>query len=275
MLLLPNLAIGVNESSLTFPSQGKIGYYLRGVAFYDWLTTYPENRGQAPNSYAIRIAKASPQMVVIFTHMWEELILNLSPEVRDLFHNYSVKIHAYVQTTRGTRPLSEVYAEIERAMDAGVDGVMLDNVPGFLEGDESKIPYYQQCRDKIKSYGEDKVVDMNTGTAYMNEEIMTLADMVGIEHNWQTLVEVSPWVVNYPSIRFGAAHIQVDYEMPLGYPVTLETAVRDTINCWKSDQIAWFYSAKIEGELDPDVPTKWLPDWFEEYTEQITSWSPS
>jgi hypothetical protein len=64
--------------------------------------------------------------------------------------------------------------------------------------------------------------------------------------------------------------MQLDDLTARGYNVTLETAVRDTINCWTAGHIAWFYSAKIEGVRNHDVPTKWLPDWFEEYTEQLT-----
>jgi hypothetical protein len=156
-------------------------------------------------------------------------------------------------------------------MEAGADGIMLDEVPGFMWGSEGQIPHYQQCRDKIKSYGEDKIVYMNTGTEYVSESIMNLADIFGIEHHWQNLINGAPWVVNYPSSRIGACLMQMDDEMPLNYPVTLETAVRDTIDCWEAGHVAWFYSAKIEGEVDPSVPTKWLPDWFEEYTEQIRS----
>ncbi len=247
--------------------------YMRIVFFYDWLTTFPETRVQAPNTYAIRIANARPQAVVINTHMWEEELLNLVPEVRDLFHNNGIKIYAYVNTQRGDIPITQVFDEIQRAMLAGADGVMFDNVPGFLSDSENAITYYEQCRDKTKSYGADKIVYFNTGTANNNEMIMTLCDMLGVEHHWDELLDSqpgSPWIVNYSPLRFVACSMQVDNITARGYNVTLETAVRDTIDCWTAGHIAWFYSVKIEGERDHDVPTKWLPDWFEEYTERIT-----
>jgi hypothetical protein len=247
--------------------------YMRIVFFYDWLTTFPETRVQAPNSYAIRIANARPQAVVINTHMWNEEFLNLVPEVENMFHNNGIEIYAYVNTQRGDRPLTQVFDEIERAMLAGADGVMFDNVPGFLSDSENTMTYYEECRDKTKSYGADKIVYFNTGTANNDEMIMTLCDMLGVEYHWDELLDSqlgSHWIINYSPLRFVACSMQLDDLTARGYNVTLETAVRDTINCWTAGHIAWFYSARIEGVRNHDVPTKWLPDWFEEYTEQIT-----
>ena len=277
VLTLLSISVLTFASSIQLPKvSGAVSLgtdYMRIVFFYDWLTTFPETHIQAPNSYAIRIANARPQAVVINTHMWEEELLNLVPEVRDLFHNNGIKIYAYVNTQRGDIPITQVFDEIQRAMLAGADGVMFDNVPGFLSDSENAITYYEQCKDKTKSYGADKIVYFNTGTANNNEMIMTLCDMLGVEHHWDELLDSqpgSPWIINYSPLRFVACSMQVDNITARGYNVTLETAVTDTINCWTAGHIAWFYSAKIEGERDRDVPTKWLPDWFEEYTERIT-----
>jgi hypothetical protein len=274
LLLISALAFGSTTQLSKASGAASVGTnYMRIVFFYDWLTTFPETNTQAPNNYAIRIAKARPQAVVINTHMWDERLLNLVPEVKDLFHNNGIKIYAYVNTQRGDIPLTQVFDEIDHAMLAGADGVMFDNVPGFLSDGENATSYYEQCRDKTKSFGTDKIVYFNTGTANNDEMIMTLCDMLGVEHHWDELFDSkpgSPWIVNYSSLRFVACSMQVDNVTPRGYNVTLETAVRDTINCWTAGHIAWFYSARIEGELDPAVPKKWLPDWFEEYTERIT-----
>jgi len=248
-----------NESCI--PSNNHLFY----VVYHDILV---DSNGH-PNNNAQRIANAHPT----FVHTYAEISGNNIPqEVRDLMHNKGVKILCYVKSAPpdSTSPPfsdSQIRSEIARAMNLGCDGIMLDNVRKFFDDWYST---YKGWRDYIKTWGSDKIAWFNTGHSDMDESIMQVADIVEVEHHFDEQFisprTYRPWTGAYPSSRFAAnvvSWVDINY-YPLGYRVTLDTAIRDTNHCWNDGKIAYMYSGDIVNSVG------WLPTWFENYVSSIS-----
>lgn len=238
------------------------------VVYHDVLV---DSSGK-PNTNAYRIANVHP----VYVHTYARVsggMVNTPQEVRDLMHNNGVKILCYVKSAppdSTSPPFSDaqVRSEIADGMNLGCDGIMLDNVRKQFS---TYFNTYKGWRDYIKTWGSDKIAWFNTGHADMDESIMQVADIVEVEHHIDDLVVDSPWVTNYPSTRFAANVISwedIGY-YPLGYKVTLETAIRDTNHCWDAGHIAYMYSGNIQNFIG------WLPTWFENYVSSILSQTPT
>jgi len=240
----------------------RTGNRLFYVVYHDVLV---DSSGK-PNNNAYRIANAHP----LYVHTYARVsgsVVNIPQEVRDLMHNNGVKILCYVKSAPPDSisppfPDVQIRSEIADGMILGCDGIMFDNVRKQFS---TYFNTYKGWRDYVKNWGSDKIAWFNTGHADMDESIMQVADIVEVEHHIDDLVMDSSWVTKYPATRFAANVISwedISY-YPLGYKVTLETAIRDTNHCWNAGHIAYMYSANIKNSIG------WLPTWFEDYVRSI------
>ncbi|HKU49128.1 MAG TPA: spherulation-specific family 4 protein, partial [Nitrososphaera sp.] len=96
---------------------------------------------------------------------------NITPELRQAFHDRGIKVIAYTWTNYSARPLNEVTAEIDSYLSQS-DGIFVDEVTN-IETD-AEFSYYSAIYQHVKENhdGNDKMVIMNPGHYKVSEEIM-------------------------------------------------------------------------------------------------------
>jgi len=293
-LFLPTVSYSIPQSSNVISSYGSIMYEARHryVVFYGWL----HDGNGLPNERCKRIATASPE--ILFTYMffrgsgrWNtnpDGELNLTPEVISLLKGNGVKIYAYVPTEWGKYDISAVLKLVDKAKELNLEGVKIDECFAFAEGLEkdpapARLEYYRKIYSHAKSLGLQ--VMANTGTKYTNEIWMELTDIIGFEHEWRDFPTLKApyncgggwWMSKYSPDRFMGASSRgwIDsntgnWADPMGYPITLETAIRDTKDAWNLG-IGWHYSCISWWDFRLENSNQ-LPDWFENYEAAISNY---
>jgi len=172
-------------------SSGKLA-----VVYYGWLIG---DASGSPSQDAYRIAAKHPDILIAAPFTLEPRYVNLSPQVLSLMKNAGTLVLAYVHTDYGNRPLEDVKKDIADALSLGVDGLFVDEAYNFL--DDSKLSYYSQIYEFVKSYG-DKLVVLNTGVWQSGESVMTVSDVLSVEHQWLDFATKNTWRSKYPGTRF-------------------------------------------------------------------------
>lgn len=225
----------------------------RYVIYYGWLVNGPDG---APNRAARRIAETRPQILIASFHTETPRLPNLSRQVRDLMRAADIRVYAYVTTSYGRRELPAVMEEAREYLAAGVDGIFFDEAYDFA--DDAKLEYYRSLYTLVKA--SDRGIIVNPGDAGVGEAIMTVADMVMIEHQWRWFYQHIPWRAKYAPERFmGTSSNEPGAIAYLGYPVDLPSAVRDTREAW-ANGIGWHYSTDEYTEL---------PRWYLDYSRSL------
>ena len=232
---------------------GRSGERNLYVIYYGWLIASPDGQ---PNRAAQAIAAARPDALIASFYTFEPKYPNLSPQVRDCLRAAGTRIFAYADTSYGARPLAEVEAEASDYLAQGVDGIFFDQVYNFL--DDAQLAYYQRLYALVRQHG--KTVIVNPGIAEPGQAIMSVTDLLMVEHAWRGLIETNRWFAKYPARRFmGNSSNEPDSEQHFGYLVDKDTALRDTREAW-SKGLGWHCST------DRYIL---LPDWFAEYARAI------
>ena len=223
------------------------------VIYYGWLTSDSSGR---PNSLATTIAAARPQALVANFYAAQPKFMNLSPQVRNLFHSVGTQIFAYTATGYGARERGAVQAEVADYLANGVDGIFYDEVAAHMDRAQSK--YYQYLYALVNNHGR-KVI-MNTGVAESSEALMDVADILMLEHQWRAFSETCAWRSKYSPERFmGNSSNEPGSSAYLGHTIDGNVAVRDTLEAWARG-IGWHYSTDRYTELPP---------WFAAYTRAV------
>jgi hypothetical protein len=219
------------------------------VIYYGWLIA---GESGAPNRAARMLASAKPRILIGSFATAQPRLVNMSSQVRGLLQAAGTQLFAYVPTSYGSRDLGEIKAEAAGYLDTGVDGIFYDEVYAFT--DEAKQEYYQALYALAKDHG--RGVIMNTGGACSGEQIMSVTDILMVEHQWQTFYQTSDWHLNYAAERFmGVSSNEPGAYTCLGHLVDAEVAVRDS-RAARSHGIGWHYSTDRYIEL---------PAWFSSY----------
>ena len=218
--------------------------------FYGWLSDGAHGR---PNTVARRIAAARVPLLVAAYWTDPRTHCNLSDQVLGLMHDAGTQVYGYVSTRWGGVELETVRACASECVDSNVDGVFLDEGHNCL--DASKLPYYRAVAQVVRDRG--KALIVNPGVSRCGEDIMSVADLVMVEHQWRDLREHSPWVAGYEGSRFMG--VSSNEERGMGYFVDGPRAIADTREAWDAG-IGWHTST--------DRYTR-LPFWFEEYVAAV------
>lgn len=237
------------------PEQGSITY-RKFVIYYGW---YSDSRGEL-GSEIERIIVAEPEFVISPYHTSTGQV-NLKSEVIERFHDTGVKVLVYIATGNGHRDLESVLKEIKTGLDAGTDGVFLDEV-AMLHSD-SQAGHYKKIYDYVKSFGTERIVIANPGSVLVNEKVMSVSDIVSFEHQWRLASHID-WFSRYPPARFMGISSN-DIANVMGYRVDEEAAVRDTIEAWQAG-IGYHFSTNSYTTLEP---------WFEGYQKVLADYSMS
>jgi len=216
------------------------------VVYYGWLA----DSSGAPNDFAYRIAAKSPSILIAAAYTKEPVFVNLSPQVMSLFNNNYTRVLAYTYTASGEIPLEQVKNNITQYMSLSVDGIFLDRVPNFQDVNQSKLGYYSEIYNFIKSYGSEKLVVANTGVWQMGEAIMSVTDILSVEYQWFDFATKNPWRCKYPGTRF----------LGLSEEVTNpDNAAALTRQAWEMG-VLYHYSTLRYTELE---------SWWEEYAGRM------
>jgi hypothetical protein len=220
------------------------------VIYYGWLAD--DERG-TPNAAARRIAAARPPLLVASYWTEPKAHRSLSDEVLALMHAAGTRVFAYVRTGWGATDLQQAKASASEYLAGGADGIFLDECSNFL--DSSRLLYYRALAQLVRGAG--KALIVNPGVSRCGEDIMSVADLVMIEHEWRSFSEHSPWRSRYPAERFMA--VSSNEETGMGYPIDHARAIEDTREAWSAG-IGWHTST------DRYVT---LPDWFDDYIAAV------
>ena len=218
--------------------------------YYGWLSDGADGE---PNRDARRIAAA--RMPLLIASFWTEprIHRNLSPQVLALMRESGTKVFAYVSTQWGRAELRAVKSAVSEYLEAGADGVFLDEGHNFL--DSSKLLYYRSLAQLARSRGGEVIV--NPGVARCGADVMSVGDYVMLEHAWRELSRESPWCADHPPSRFMGVSSNEPGAMP--YAVTAKRAVADTREAWACG-VGWHTSTERYTRL---------PEWFEDYVAAL------
>ncbi|MGZ8264918.1 MAG: spherulation-specific family 4 protein, partial [Burkholderiales bacterium] len=221
------------------------------VIYYGWLTD--QDTGE-PNDAASRIAAAKPPLLI--ANVWTaapQRHLNLSPQVLALLHAAGTAVYAYVATNWGKARMGNVKASLVEYLDAGADGVLLDEADALCGKDT--LPYYAALSQLAWDRG--KTIIVNTGRAQCSEATMRIADRVMVEHQWRDLTLRSPWASLYEPDRFMG--VSSNEPNAMRYALDAAHAIGDTLEAWEK-HIGWHTSTERFIAL---------PDWFEPYMAAV------
>jgi Spherulation-specific family 4 len=223
------------------------------VIYYGWLIA---GESGAPNRVARMLAAAQPRILIGAYATAQPRLVNMSPQVRELLHTAGTQLFAYVSTDYGARDIGEVKAEATHYLANGVDGIFYDEMYPFT--DDAKQEYCRQLYALAKDRG--RAVVVNTGVAGSGERIMSVTDMLMVEHQWRAFHQTSQWRSSYSPERFmGTSSNEPGAHACLGYAIDEAVAARDTRAAW-SHGIGWHYSTDRYVEL---------PAWFSAYVAAL------
>lgn len=224
------------------------------VIYYGWYYNQDGRLGHDID----RIIEAKPEFIIspYYTSAGE---VNLRPKVMEKFHDNGIKVLTYVATGDTDRNLMNVLAEIKAGFDSGADGIMVDEVS--ILHTQFELNYYKKIYDYVKSFGSDKIVVANPGSVLVSEEVMSISDIVSFEHQWRLAPSID-WFSKYPSTRFMGVSSN-DIENVMGYAVSENNAVADTMDAWQAG-IGYHFSTDSYTEL---------PAWFGDYESKLDSYN--
>ena len=218
--------------------------------FYGWLSDGPDGE---PNRDARRIAAA--RMPLLIASFWTEprTHRSLSPQVLTLMRESGTRVFAYVSTRWGRAELQAVKSAVSEYLEAGADGVFLDEGHNFL--DSSKLLYYRSIAQLARSGGGEVIV--NPGVARCGADVMSIADYVMLEHAWRELRTTSPWCAGHAPSRFMGVSSNEPGAMP--YAIARDRAIADTREAWACG-VGWHTSTERFTRL---------PAWYEDYAAAL------
>ena len=218
--------------------------------FYGWLCDGADGE---PNCAAQRIAAARVPLLIAASWTAGRAHCNLSAQVLALMRSAGTRVFAYVSTRWGAVELHSAKEEAAEYLDAGADGIFLDEGHNFL--DSSKLLYYRALAQAVRGRGCEVIA--NPGVPRCGADVMSVADYIMLEHAWRDFAVQSPWCSDHGPERFMGVSSNEDSAM--GYRVDLHRAIDDTREAW-AQGIGWHAST--------DRYTS-LPDWFEDYMAGI------
>ena len=165
------------------------------VIYYGWLIS---DASGVPNHLATAIAAARPQALIAVFYTFQPKFMNLSPQVRDLLHSVGTRIYAYIPLGYGARDRREVQADVAHYLANGADGIFFDEADSSI--DRVKASYYKQLYAQVKQGGQ--TVIMNRGVAATSEALMSVADILMVEHQWRAFAQTCAWRARYAPERF-------------------------------------------------------------------------
>jgi len=221
------------------------------VIYYGWLTDSAQGR---PNAAAMSIAAARPALAIVQARTAAPAgHRNVSPQVLALMHQAGVRVYAYVATSWGHADLRDVARATNDALDAGVDGILIDEADPLCTS--ARYNYYRAISDYIRARGKGLI--FNTGVASCGQPIMALADYLMFEHQWRDARAQSPWMAAYPAERFMG--VSSNEGNPMGYYVDERRACTDAREAQQRG-IGWH--ASTDRYVD-------LPWWFGSYMQAL------
>ena len=218
--------------------------------YYGWMI---EGERGAPNEAAQRLADA--QLPILVCDFWTREFnrrQNVTPKVLALFQSAGTALYAHIETRWGGADIEDVKQRASECLDNGADGIFFNEV-GSLEGDY-QLEYYQPLFKHVRGYG--KRVILNPGCAKIGQGMAGISDLMMVGHHWRTLGADCAWAPACPERFMGVSR---NDDGGMGYPIDLDSAVRDTKEAWALG-LEWHYSTDKFAEL---------PDWFEAYLAAV------
>jgi hypothetical protein len=249
LVLLANTAVATAQMDLAGIVRARTPNTY--VIYYGWLTDSSQG---SPNAAAQSIAAAAPAIAIVQVRTAAPAgHRNVSRQVLALMHQAGIRVYAYVPTGWGHADLRDVARTTNDALDAGVDGVLIDEADPLCTN--AHYNYYRAISDYIRARGKGLI--FNTGVASCGEPIMGLADYLMVEHHWRNAAVNSPWMAAYPAERFMG--VSSNEGNPMGYYVDERRACADAHEAQQRG-IGWHVSTDRYVEL---------PSWFASYMQAL------
>ncbi|MCL6647483.1 MAG: spherulation-specific family 4 protein [Chloroflexi bacterium] len=224
------------------------------VVYYGWLSRPDGTLTPA----ARRLLAARPELLIVAPVAHQPAFCHLRPELVDQFQAGGSRLFAYVATAYGRRDPHESWQEARRALQLGVDGILLDEVPHDLSPVGEQV-CHELCHRIREAGGQ---VILNTGVAETPESLLELADILMLEHAWRRFALASRWRQRYPPARFlGVSSNEPGARRLLSSRVNLSTALAATRAAMAAG-IGWHVATERYIRL---------PTWFEHYVAALRS----
>jgi hypothetical protein len=248
LLLMSTVAAPAQTGLAGIVQPARVNSY---VVYYGWLA---DSAAGTANEAAWRIAAAEPAIAILHARTAPPAgHLNLSPEVLGVLHQAGVRVYAYVATNWGRADLNSVARETIDALDAGADGIFVDEADPLCT--DGNYAYYRAISDYVRARGAGLI--FNTGVAGCGERVMELADYLMVEHQWRDALAHSPWMGRYPSERFMG--VSSNEGGAMGYHVDGYRACADAREA-RQRGIGWHTGTDRYIEL---------PSWFAAYMQAL------
>ncbi|NNJ08758.1 hypothetical protein EKD04_000275 [Chloroflexales bacterium ZM16-3] len=217
----------------------RAGQGRRFCIYYGWLVA---DAAGMPSPSALR-----PDLLVAPAYTAEPQMRNLSAPVMDLLRRQGVEVLAYVDAAFGHCPFDEVLSSAAEAMALGVGGVLFEQVEHRWS--PASHSYYGTLAEGVRAGGGR--VALNTGVAATDEALMSVADLLMLEHGWRAFAELSPWRRRYDPLRFmGVSSNEPGAESLLGHRLDSGSAARDARDAWAMG-VGWHCATDRYIELPP------------------------
>ena len=177
-------------------------------------------------------------------------------------HQAGGTVTAYVHTSYGTRPLTEVESDIDLYLSFyAVDGFFIDEMTN--DGDTNHLDYYAAVYQYIKAKGANYSVTGNPGSNTQETYLTrpTADSLMIFEDNGTNYTGFAPssWVAKYPSGEF----------VHLPYAVTTATAMSNYTGLAVSRNAGWIY---ITDDTLPN-PYDTLPSYWTNEVDLVQSYN--
>ncbi|MGQ9928082.1 MAG: spherulation-specific family 4 protein [Chloroflexaceae bacterium] len=212
--------------------------------YYGWLTTDAMG-APAPGTY--QLAARQPGMLIAPAFTTEPRRCNLSAPVMRVLSAAGVRVLAYVDVAYGRRLVPQVLQDVREALALGAAGIFFDRAE--YQWSSGAAAFYGAIAGEVQRSGGQ--VALNPGVACVDEQFLSVADLLMVEHHWLDFINQNSWRHQYDPMRFmGVSSNEPGAYEVLGYPVTRATALRDAQQCWTGG-IGWFCGTDRFTEVPP------------------------
>lgn len=212
--------------------------------FYGWLIA---DATGAPGPSAYRLAALQPDILIAPAFTIEPRLQNLSAPVMRLLSAAGVNVLAYVDVDYGRRPVSQILRDVSEALALGAAGVFFDRAE--YQWTAGAAGFYGAIAGEARRSGGR--VALNPGVACVDEQFMSVTDLLMVEHHWSAFSSSTSWRHKYDPMRFmGVSSNEPGAHEVFGYQVTEPIARRDAQCAWAGG-IGWFCGTDRFTEAPP------------------------
>lgn len=201
---------------------------------------------------AQRILDAKPRLALVVYSSQDDKD-NATSTVIKQFREAGIKVLTYTWTKYGVRSLEDVKKDIYSQLNAGADGIFVDEVTNVTGTRD--FAYYSSIYHTVKDYNQTRIVVMNPGRFNVSQSIMGISDILSLEQDWIFAGKI-PWKAQYAPERF----------MGVSSNEYCNPACVSQSNAENLTRAAWNMGIGYHFATDKYIE---LPRWYDTYTSDL------